>query len=224
MALEPYLPIVWDTNGYYRALGIPPEATRREIREAYQALNGQADARLTYIVSQLLDEDVRARYDATPLGSIFVDEEIEARMQQAWLASVSHYLAEQGTSLADLLGADDHSPSVSDLLDSLPETGHDAPCRSRAAWEWSWYDWACTRTPHRLRLAQWQRLLVSALGRRGVVMRIAVGVSGVIREPWVVTFVGFRMVAFLSEETTPTEALADAVASRVAEIKESRTE
>lgn len=79
--LEPTRVIIWDTNGYYRSLGVSPYASRAEIRDAYLRLNGHRSHRLTIIVKTLLDRDTRARYDRTPLGCFWAhDDALKTRI------------------------------------------------------------------------------------------------------------------------------------------------
>ncbi|MFE4863234.1 hypothetical protein, partial [Streptomyces sp. NPDC056670] len=69
-----------DVNGYYRTLGVRPDATRRQLMDAYVAQDGQADAYTTYAFKQLLNPRTRARYDAAPLGEPFSDQYVRAEI------------------------------------------------------------------------------------------------------------------------------------------------
>ena len=65
-ALERPSAVVWDANRYYADLGVATSASRAQIRTAY--LDGPGTARLTFLASQLLNREIRAAYDLTPLG------------------------------------------------------------------------------------------------------------------------------------------------------------
>jgi len=68
--------LCWDVNGYYRSLGIGypfVHVTVKEIREAYLALDGPNDARLTQAFTTFLDPAAKAVYDAMPLGQRYPD-------------------------------------------------------------------------------------------------------------------------------------------------------
>lgn len=212
---------VWDANGYYRDLGISPDATRREIREAYQRLNGQESPRLTYIVKQLLDPEVRARYDATPLGSVFLDYEVETMLRLARVQQTAMLRAQGRAEEAEEIEALDFGES----LDTLIRRDKDEPAQpDQTVWSWSYY-LKGTQPPlmGRERLRRWQELLVSALGRTGLRLRLAVGFSGGMGPPWEVTWIGSQVVVFLRDDERPTEALARQAASRVVQHRQPTT-
>lgn len=74
-SLEPSPRFVWDTNGFYRSLGVATDATRGEMARAYLARDGHSSVRLTHILTTLLDPYLRSRYDATPLGMLWADDD-----------------------------------------------------------------------------------------------------------------------------------------------------
>ena len=57
LALRPE--VCWDTNRYYRTLGVHWKATKKELMKAYQALGTMPSAYATYAFKQLLDPEVR---------------------------------------------------------------------------------------------------------------------------------------------------------------------
>lgn len=230
--------IIWDVNGYYRELGVDPRATRRQLREAYQAKDGQSSPRLTYILKQLIDPAIRYAYDCTPLGEVFIDryvnemvnrrivDRVSERMQNLRDAGVdlrsideddlkaaleADVVAEMGLGVEDEPDGDTPDETVDG---ALPEGQDDA---SPAKFEYSYYLWRARPRqdlcPTDL-MVQWQRFLVSALAREGVTLRFAVGLHG---DPhrWVQAEVGYRTVFFLNFQEEPTEALASDVARRV---------
>lgn len=64
-------PFVWDCNGFYRRLGLKPGASRREVAQAYLALDGEKSSRLTLAAATLIDKVAKRHYDAMPLGSFW---------------------------------------------------------------------------------------------------------------------------------------------------------
>jgi len=78
-AIEP-LRFVWDTNSFYRRLGVEPSATRGEIGVAYRDNPNRDDPYLTHIAKTLVDKSIRLRYDWTPLGMFWSDDQ---RLQHA---------------------------------------------------------------------------------------------------------------------------------------------
>lgn len=65
----------WDTNSFYRNLGLTPSASRTDIRRAYLSVGGHLSYRLTHIVKTLLSRKVRERYDRTPLWLFWADDD-----------------------------------------------------------------------------------------------------------------------------------------------------
>lgn len=75
--------LIWDTNGWYRILGVNHDASRRQLSTAYLASNGQDDFRLTHIIKKLLDPCSRQAYNVTPIGYFFADDPI---FDKLWLS------------------------------------------------------------------------------------------------------------------------------------------
>jgi hypothetical protein len=226
VALAHYAEIVWDTNRYYADLGVDPRATKREIREALveHRANGRDSERLTFIVKQLLNDDIRRLYDATPLGSLFYDYEVETAERIAKAAAIAEY-RRLGMELPEWLArelnedeAEEPPETVLDTEDDEVETLLSHPSRNVWGWRWAYYVWR-SRQDDLWRLARWQEHLISALAQRGERLRIAVGfLGGDLTQPWEVVPVGYRVVVFLHENESPTEELAHKAASRVVEV------
>jgi hypothetical protein len=215
--VSPYR-MVWDTNGYYRELGVKSRATRREIREAYQAKAGWRSTRLTYIVSMLLNAKTRAAYDRTPLGMFYVDDYVQDMWRRERVRQVIELLR-QGMKLeADRLSEEEPDWTPAENLSQGPSSFEVDDYVDE--WQWSFYQWG-TYCMDMDRLREWQHLLVSALGERKEHHQIAVGFSGQ-KGRWGVRTVGFRIVVFLDEDEQPSEALAVAAASRVVEHNDIR--
>lgn len=222
---------VHDVNGYYRELGVHPKATRKELREAYQAKDGQSSVRLTYIIRQLLDPEVRREYDLTPLGEVFMDDYVRDALNRIMHDQLSRRMADLAAMGVDTEGLDTTSitrdiyaemgymdeddDTPVEVVDSTPTGGQDEA--SPAKFEYAYYLWA-TRlredSATAARLATWQQVLVSAFSREGVHIKFAVGLHGKPHR-WVQGLVGYRTVFFLNREEEPTEELARDVALRV---------
>lgn len=70
-------PFRWDTNSFYRRLGLTPGCDRIEIARAFNEAprpTSEADLYYTTAAKNLLKKDVRRRYDSIPLGSFFGDD------------------------------------------------------------------------------------------------------------------------------------------------------
>jgi hypothetical protein len=207
------VPIVlkWDVNGYYRALGVSPMATRKELREAYQALDGQSSAYLTYVFKQLLNPEIRAAYDAAPLGQPFLDlytqedlrrrAKIEAGKRSAVgeFVSSDQVLDEWGYVVLDE-GVDSVSPTGQDHSRSTAQRGLR-------------YSYYCWRTNGFLVdtevLSEWQGYLSAAAARLGVAPAISFGLTAMSDLPYILKEVGGKPVVFFPEGEEPTASVAE---------------
>jgi hypothetical protein len=195
-------PPVWDVNFYYRSLGIeaPYKPTKKELRLAYQEVNGQDSERLTYHFKQLLDPDVRKAYDRMPLGSRYQDKYvIEEGMRK---------LSEKAAEVSDQTG---RMVTVEDLIDDFEKGKPTKPKElipNYIDWEWSYY--LCNSRKYDVTaLAEWQQLLINAFAKRSVRWKISVGYVGNTKAPFVVRSHEGRVVFFLNENETPTPELAN---------------
>lgn len=204
-------PHVADVNGYYRALGVDPYATKAELRRAFTARGGPTSARLTYVLKQLLQDDVRAAYDATPLGSIFFDDVIaEAVRNRVTQETADRRLAgdtladadpEEVVEMAHLMGR------AFSLIDRDSRRVEDGTRHQR----WAWYEWKVTNVTYSLGLVtRWRDMLVAVAQDCGLAVRLAVGIFDWPPTPEegkqvFVTPVGYRLVAFLHYAHEPTE-------------------
>lgn len=227
---------IHDVNGYYRELGVPTNATRKQLRMAYQAKDGQSSPRLTYIFRQLLNPETRRAYDLVPFGELFMDayvlDMLKRRMHAERSRRMSH-LADLGVNLDDVsqesierdilaemgymdpdekpVQTPDDTPS--EVVDEDPEPGQDDP--DPAKFEYSFYAWRTRPRPDAPeKMREWQHQLVRALSKEGLTLRFAVGVHGQ-PNPWLSAEVGYRTVFFLGADEEPTPALAEALALRV---------
>lgn len=219
---------IYDVNGYYRDLGVSPRATRRELREAYQSKDGQSSVRLTYVFKQLLNPETRFAYDCTPLGEVFLDDYVREALSRKVREEMSRRMADLADAGIDLSMVDpdslqrdvaagmgyqyveDEEPSdtPSETVDGASIVKQDSV--RPAKFEFSYYLWALRPRQDEEtlgRLAEWQRLLVSALSGAGRPCKFAVGLHGK-EHRWVQARVGYRTVFFLNQHEAPTEELA----------------
>ncbi|MEU6362249.1 hypothetical protein [Streptomyces albidoflavus] len=215
-----------DVNGYYRALGVPPSATRRQLMHAYRARGGENDPYLTYVFAQLLNARTRARYDAAPLGKPFPDRYVLAHWRRLAEQIATRRNAENGTSetAEDILKSLSPGPEKPDanFLDSAPADGFDEGKErdrqpspdSPSAWPYSYLLLASTCTDV-LRLAQWQCGLGPALAHHGI-RQFTVGFHGASDLPFLVAKELGPPVIFLHEDVQVTGELIAAAATAAA--------
>lgn len=230
---------IFDVNGYYRELGVPTNATRAQLRLAYHDRDGQSSERLTYVLKQLLDPAVRRAYDECVLGQIYIDKYVEAAMRRKAQAEAQRRLDEhrargfvvnEGVEKETLqrvfkdMGVDvsfedvqTGSDTPEDAVDGPSVTDNDDPAdpAKEIPFSYSYYLWRCrvTGKHHIDALARWQELLVSAMSKRGVRRRFAVGLLGGMASPMALARVGYRDVFFLKHDEPPTAALAERAVS-----------
>lgn len=203
LALETWPSVVWDVNGYYHELGVGFRATRKELMRAYQAKGGPDDQRLTYIFAQLLDPEMRRRYDAAALGCRFVDDYVldELRQQAAMrlgqmrsegiTASEEEILREMGL---DIPKEVDNPQEMGDI-DGAERT-------SEQEWGYGYYLRRVRRSEafrnHSSVMQAWQDALLLECYRQGVECSFAVGVTTDPDYGFVRMSVQGTMVVFLS--------------------------
>lgn len=212
-ALLPWPLQVWDVNGYYRDLGVRPGASKDEIVQAYIALGPEPPSRQTYCIKQLLDPEIRARYDSCQLGELFFDQHLQDVVMRRAKAEAAEAIAKGEADEDDLESMDlsDVLNSVIAMLDSPAKTGKDD--RSTASDLWGYFLWRSVRSDTEP-LARWRALLSEVWWERGRTESLAVGfVGGEI--PWQVEQVGKVRVVFISDSAEPTRALADQVAQAI---------
>lgn len=212
-----------DVNGYYRALGVPRDASRKDLAAAYRAHNGEEDPHLTYIFRQLLNPRTRARYDATPPGQRFYDQHLHTEILRAASQRAARENAAYGTakSAHDILS--DHgihppkgegeflAPRVPGGFDGTRTEDRQPPLHPSQAWPYAYLllDSTCDDVA---RLAQWQHDVGRALAERGC-HRFAVGYHGIPDRPFLVaTDLGIPVV-FLHESTPVTREIVAAAAT-----------
>lgn len=198
--IERFPTVIWDVNGYYRELGVDPRATKVDLRKQYQKIEGWNSERLTYIVKQLLNDEVRHRYDATSFGSIFIDDYILASVRREREDEARAALLAGDAELEDLESID-LNDSLGKTVDML-NAGIDKDSWRHVDSAWGYYRWqsACADMT---KASEWRGALVAAFWERGESRRIAVGFHGGRSTPWEVVTVGDCTVVFLNEVYEP---------------------
>jgi len=223
----------WDPNRLYRDLmiGWPyVDATRRDLRVAYQSRNGQASPRLTYCLQLLLDPAFRARYDALPLGEMWLDDiyvqeafkrkaaaTAAKRSRSGRLVTAEDVLDEWGYAVlppgdsgTTPLGADDDTSLDTEDHEEFDDEQYASPVGAR--WQYAFYLWRTTRRDPD-RLADWQAAMVHELSERGIVPTLTVGLMGRQPHPFVIAEVQDEWVVFLNHEAEVTADLAASAAT-----------
>ncbi|MFD8650706.1 hypothetical protein [Streptomyces mirabilis] len=212
-----------DVNGYYRALGVAPDATRRQLMDAYVARDGQNDAYLTYVFGQLLNAHTRAHYDAAPLGQPFPDRYVRDELVRRASRAAAAHNAVHGTGMTadDILkshGLGSEEPKNEFLDSTSPERFSDDGTRDRqpspsspATRPYSYLLLAST-CDDMSRLDQWREGLGRALADRNC-PQFAVGFHGIPGRPFIVGKDVGPPVLFLHEEQPVTGELIAAAAT-----------
>lgn len=162
-----------DANGYWRAFGLQPGATRRELLDAYRRLGGPADARLTAMFTVLWHPASRAAYDRTPPGHVYADDHVRQQLRRAAWATAARWTAAGHPSTADDVlrhvastGRPLDAPAAAEL-DDVPGTDRQAA----PSFNYSYYRHGCTCTDTS-RLRRWHELLHEALHDREPVFAV----------------------------------------------------
>lgn len=220
VTVDLYHRIIWDVNRYYERLGVDVRATKRQIKERYQEIDGQQSVEMTYIVKRLLDDDFRDWYDGRPLGKIVIDDQIIDSLRKSINNRISQQLrdgeieyedaVQMGGGLIREEDSYDEWGSPEAALDAGPTEGQTRPGR----WAWGYY--VCRSGSKDFeRLAWWQGALASAIAEREEGLKFAVGFLGHSDVAWEVAVLGNRVVAFLNDREWPNEQYVAGAATRV---------
>ncbi|THA72448.1 hypothetical protein E6R60_26305 [Streptomyces sp. A0642] len=215
--------VIYDVNGYYRALGADVRATRRELADAYRATGGN-DPYATYAFRQLLNTRTRAAYDEAPPGELFPDRYVydEILRRAALRAQVENALYGTEKTANDIfeslgIGA---QKSNHEFLDSVEPDGFDKgrtrdrqpSIRPPATWLYSYLQLATT-CDDTVRLTQWQEGLSRTLASQGTCPQFAVGFHAASDQPFLVSKDLGIPVFFLHERVKVTGELIAAAAN-----------
>lgn len=208
LELESWPSVVWDVNWYYWVLGVHFRATRRQLREGYQAQDGADDDYLTYVFSQLLDPAVRRAYDAKPLGSVFWDKYIEQKVRaRAHRLALQHQvdadeiLKQWGFAEPEEI-ADEEADGA--RLDMTQKPGKDevtSPGGSYTFYIWRTKTYLLSESD--LQLArQWRQAILDECYHDHVTTQFAVGIMGAPRRGSNVAMLSLRGATVLFVSTT----------------------
>lgn len=217
MALVPVERVCHDVNGYYRELGVDWRASRKELREAYMALDGQSSARLTYVFKQLLDPLIREAYDKSPKGEVFLDDYTEDDLKRR-----AHEEAAKRSTFGQAVSADEvlddwgyMALDPEEGVDSVRAVRKDLPQRKAAGrdWKYSYYAWRTEDfVQNEVRLQEWQELLSKAAAQVGSSAEVAIGVTSMVRlsDQWfIIEPVDDKPVVFFFTDVEPTTEIAE---------------
>lgn len=212
-------PVIYDVNGYYRELGVRHDATRRELREAYQAKDGQSSPRLTYVFRQLLDPVVREAYDRSPLGQPFMDDYVEDTVkrraareaqrrthQTGEFTSAEQVLGDWGYVLLDEDGDSEPLDTVASVRqDQVSQANPRAP-----RWGYASYAWQTTSyLRDEATLVAWQAALTRAAEARGISQpNLAIGTTAMSEVCIMLDEYDNQHVAFFPEGAEPSDEIA----------------
>lgn len=208
VTIKPVPVVIWDVNNYYRDLGFswPFRPTRRELRLAYQALNGQDSERLTYCFKQLLQPAIRAAYDRTPLGSRYDDKYVKEENKRK-LGPIAKEVSEEEGRLVTVDELVERENQAQRALRELP------PPSKNYIWNWGYYAYKSRKYDPEI-LEQWQTLLVQEFASRGLAVVISIGYIGEVDDEIVIKTHEGKTVIFLNENTHPTIELAQTAVSK----------
>jgi hypothetical protein len=214
---------IHDVNHYYKALGFSwpyTGITRRDLGNAWRTR--QDDRYATYAFSRLLDPEIRRHYDRAPFFMQVIDAYVLELVKRAANQDLADAAAQgEALDIDELMrhyGVGSNEPVVDEedpLADdegnpSSDAEGEDTP----EPWRWGYYTWR-SGCDDRDRLGRWQRLLLAALGARGLRIKLALGFAGHLDCGQFVTRVGQTLVCFLADGVEPDEELAAEAAADV---------
>jgi len=221
VAVQP--PFSWDVCAYYLILGVHWRATKGEIRRAYVARcarpDGQVqDERLTYVVAQLSDPEVRRAYDMTPLGGVFLrDREVAAAIRRRAAAEAGRRMSEGEDITADEV-MNEMGFQAAPPEPEGEEAGEPAerPAQARTSrWALQWGHYAVAgpqgiQRPDAAVLEAWQGMVAAALRERGVTAGFAVA-QGYGESPMVLRDINEGCIVFVTGERASPQKAQEAV-------------
>lgn len=220
----PRAPFAWDTNGWYRSIGIPfpyTDASVAALSRSYIATGGQANARATYCLKRLLHRQTRDDYDRQPLGTLFMDDEmVQARIRELARQEMlrRRMAGEEGVTPErvmsemgyDFLPEESDTASPFDTASTGRQDRRSQRLQDKAPWGYGYWMWRRTRWVGRVvesdierRMADWQILLVAEAAARGMTLTIGVGVVGGSASTLAVRPNGDHPVVFLPQDAEP---------------------
>jgi hypothetical protein len=205
----------WDVNGWYRDLGANHRMSRKQLGQAYMEADGPESERLTWIMTALLDPEIKRAYDLTPLGDLYLDDPVILERLKALALKIARdkgidpndVLDEMGLRLVDS-PQERSKNSPQNLLDS--ESIEDENVFNRDEWTYSFWVWNYREIDlwDYAQAEYWQESLISACARRGLLTRLRVGLMAGDDEYAVQRVIGTPVV-FINRKTQITPDLAD---------------
>lgn len=223
---------IWDVNGYYRAIGVqwPYRPTKKQMRLNYQRVGGPNNDYSTYAFKQLLDAELRFRYDRRPLGQPIDDSYrwAEARRMASDFAARQSRATGMRVTVEDILGedlvarmsaqaeAERQAEEIKDKRDDEEDSEERETLEEHFVWPFAYYLLGSRKFGEDQRLADWQTMLVRAFSREALSLHVAVGYLGRthaaaarVRHPKPEG--GHVQILFLHEDVEPSQELADVV-------------
>lgn len=205
---------IYDVNGFYAELGVSPQASARELVDAYMAAGGQDSAHLTEVLMILRDPVRRAAYDRMLPHQRFADTRTVQRLTRA---EAVRRLRESDP-LSSVFETENVQNQPSYTRESVSENTHRVPgadAETDPAFGYAYYLWGVVYSPSaRAGLPQWQAALITALGATPGPVQFAVGRCALGSDSVAIRVAGVP-VAFLSAGTAPQQTLAEHVASQL---------
>jgi hypothetical protein len=220
--------VIWDVNGYYRALGISfphrEPTTKSGLRQAHRAAGGLDDRWKTYALKQLKDEAVRAVYDAMPLGQPYIDDYWNEFFDNEAKKEALRKVASGEVELDEAITKENIDKIKKEWgieLDAEPENETPAAPAAKAPTTvhltWSYYLWRCdyaSTVRHQARLDTWRTMLVEAFRDRRMRLTFRVGFFGKQPHPWIQLEREGHLILLLNKDQEPTREYAAQAAAR----------
>jgi hypothetical protein len=216
---------IWDVNYYYRELGIKApyrNVSKKQLRDGYTARNGQSSERLTYCFKQLLDPQIRAKYDRMPLGKPMDDKYRWKLIEEAAAEWASRRSAETGEvheakEFLEEVGMDPESIAAREA--EIEEAMHSF---KTYGWPYAYYLWR-SRKFDDATLSEWQSMLISACSERDLSCQLSIGYVGASDQTWLIKEHDGNRVVFFNEDAVPDPLVAAEIADSLYPLFAPRT-
>jgi hypothetical protein len=209
--------VIWDVNGYYKAIGVPfphRPVARASLLRAHLAAGGLDRRWPTYALKQLLDPQKRAEYDRMPLGQPYIDDYWNEWLHNKATREAYRRVAagelqvdevDSGRAAENIMREEWGIKMEDDTAASPPRPFVPSPPTKLT---WSYYLWRCSFAATREclpKLDEWRTLLVEAFRDRAMRLTFRVGIMGKQPHPWVRQSCDGNLVFFLNKDQDPTK-------------------
>lgn len=172
----------WDTNHWYRCLGVPWPYRVHKARLAryYLAVGGQQSARATWVLKQLLNPVTRRAYDLTPLGGIYENDPIVQRVRKDRISQVKMEYLQRGEDISDDDAAAQLGLDFQENVDESSGIGQDddsAAYRPYSYWVGDMLDLPMYDDLYLDHLEVWRRLIHQTCRRVDLKIRFSLGLE-----------------------------------------------